>query len=74
MPVNYFDDATEAAMLRLQREAVGRPAAEVMSEFAAQVSTLPIPRWHQRGRALFGNWLNSLSCAAADRVPAVAVS
>ncbi len=74
MPVNYFDAVTEAAMLRLQHRAQGLPIAEVMWEFAAQVSTLPIPRWHQRGIALLESWLNSLSRVAADRVPAFAVS
>ena len=67
LPVNYFDEATETALVRLQQTAFGRPAAEVLSDFAAQVNTLPLPQWQQRGAALFGNWLNSLAKRGADR-------
>ena len=67
LPVNYFDEATEAALVRLQQSAFGSSAAEVLSDFAAQINTLPLPCWQQRGIALFGNWLGSLAERGADR-------
>lgn len=74
LPVHYFDEATEAALMRLQQTALGRPTAEVLSEFAAQIHTLPIPHWHQRGVALFGRWLGSLAELDAGRFASLALA
>ncbi len=74
LPVRYFDDATEAALTRLEQGASGRPMADVLSDFAAQVSTLPTPSWQQRGSALFANWVASLAELRASGLARLALA
>ena len=74
LPVNYFDGATEAALVRLQQHALGRPAMAVLSDLAAHLTTLPSPHWQKQGVALFANWLGSLAELGADRFASLALA